>query len=167
MPATPDRGPEPATAPFVCRIALGFDFGRSRIGVAIGEAVTGSARPLRVLVARRQRPDWDAIGHLIAEWQPDLLVVVVPRHADDTANAVTEAALRFGRQLHGRFRLPVATIDERLTSWEAERRQFEAAATAGRRRSGASALDAEAAAVILESWFNHRRSLDSCATPNS
>ena len=167
MPATPERGPEAATAPSSCRIALAFDFGRARIGVAVGEAVTGSARPLRTLPARRQRPDWDAIGRLIAEWQPDLLVVGVPRHADDTANAVTDAALRFGRQLHGRFRLPVATIDERLTSWEAERRQFEAAATAGRRRSGASALDAEAAAVILESWFNHRRSLAPCATPNS
>lgn len=163
----PDRSLEPAAARPPCRIALGFDFGRRRIGVAVGEAITGSARPLRVLPVRQQHPDWNTIGHLIAEWRPDLLVIGVPRHADDTANAVTEAALRFGRQLHGRFRLPVATIDERLTSWEAERRQFEAAATAGRRRSGASALDAEAAAVILESWFNHRRSLDSCATPNS
>lgn len=165
MPATPDRGPA-ATTPSG-RIALGFDFGRVRIGVAIGEAITGSARPLRTLPVRRQRPDWDAIGRLIAEWRPDLLVVGVPRHADDTANAVTEAALRFGRQLQGRFRLPVATIDERLSSWEAERRQFEAAATAGRRRSGDSALDAEAAAVILESWFNQQRSPAPCATPSS
>jgi len=144
---------------------MGFDFGRLRIGVAVGEGITGSARPLRTLPVRRQRPDWDAIGRLIAEWRPDLLVVGVPRHADGTASAVTEAALRFGRQLHGRFRLPVTTIDERLSSWEAEQRQFEAAAT--NRRKSDTALDAEAAAVILESWFNQRRSLASCATPNS
>ena len=166
MPATPDGGPEAATARPSCRVALGFDFGRVRIGVAVGEAITGSARPLRTLPVRGQRPDWDAISRLIAEWRPDLLVVGVPRHADDTASAVTEAALRFSRQLQGRFRLPVATIDERLSSWEAEQRQFEAA-PAGRRRGGDVALDAGAAAVILESWFNHQRSLAPCATPNS
>lgn len=166
MPATPDRDLESATVPLSCRLALGFDFGRVRIGVAVGEGVTGSARPLRTLPVRGQHPDWDAISRLIAEWQPDLLVVGVPRHADDTANATTVAALRFSRQLHGRFNLPVATIDERLSSWEAERRRSETA-TASRHRGGDAALDAGAAAVILESWFNQQRSLASCATPNS
>ncbi|HRD49666.1 MAG: Holliday junction resolvase RuvX [Candidatus Competibacter sp.] len=148
-----------------CRIALGFDFGRARIGVAVGEAVTGSARPLRTLPTRQQRPDWDVIARLIAEWRPDLLVIGVPRHADDSANAMTAAALRFSRQLHGRFNLPVATIDERLSSWEAEQRYF-ATAPAGRRRDHDPALDAQAAAVILESWFNQQRSLAPCVKPN-
>ena len=161
MSATPDGGA--AGAAPTHRIALGFDFGRARIGGAIGEAVTGSARPLHTLPVRQQRPDWNAIERIIAEWRPDVLVIGVPRHADDTANAVTEAALRFSRQLHGRFRLPVATIDERLSSWEAERRRSEA----GHRRRGAVASDAEAAAVILESWFNQQRNPLSCATPNS
>ncbi len=145
-----------------CRVALGFDFGRARIGVAVGESITGAARPLRTLPARQQRPDWDAIARLIREWRPDWLVVGVPRHADDTASAMTEATLRFSRQLHGRFHLPVATLDERLSSWEAGQRQIE---TAGR-RSHDPTLDAQAAAVILESWFNHQRSLAACATPN-
>ena len=74
-------------APPVCRVALGFDYGRTRIGVAAGEAVTGSARPLRTLPARQQHPDWDAIGRLIKDWHPDLLVVGVPRHADGSASA--------------------------------------------------------------------------------
>ena len=170
MPATPDP-PEPAAAPSASdarqspQVVLGFDFGRTRIGVATGVAITGAARPLRVLPACRQRPDWDAIDRLLAEWRPDLLVVGVPRHADGSANAMTVAALRFSRQLHGRFRLPVATIDERLSSWEAEQRSFEPAA--GRRRGDGAALDDQAAALILESWFNQQRSLASCATPNS
>ena len=157
MPATPDCGP-PVTvpSPAACRVALGFDFGRARIGVAIGAAVTGAARPLRTLPAHQQRPDWTAIARLIAEWRPDWLVVGVPRHADGTASAMTEAAQRFSRQLHGRFHLPVATIDERLSSREAEQRAFDA--TGPRRRQDA-ALDAQAAALILESWFNHLRSL--------
>lgn len=171
MSVTPDRGLEPGTVPAPptgrspCQVVLGFDFGRLRIGVAIGEALTGSARPLRVLPTRHQRPDWDAIGRLIGEWRPDLLVVGVPRHADDTASATTEAALRFSRQLHGRFQLPVATIDERLSSWEARQRRFETAPPG--RRGGDALVDAQAAALILESWFNHQRSLNPCATPNS
>ena len=166
MPATPNRGPDGMTVFPLCRIALGFDFGRARIGVAVGEAVTGSARPLRTLPTRQQRPDWDAIGRLIAEWRPDVLVIGAPRHADGGANAITEAALRFSRQLHGRFNLPVVTIDERLSSWEAEQRYFETA-PAGRRRDHDPTLDAQAAAVILESWFNQQRSLNPCATPSS
>ncbi len=145
---------------------MGFDFGRVRIGVAIGEAVTGSARPLCVLPTRQQQPDWVAIARLIQDWQPDRLVVGVPRQADDSANAVTEAALQFSRQLSKHFRLPVATIDERLSSWEAEQRCFETTPT--KRRRPDQTLDAQAAAVILESWFNHQRSTNlSWATPNS
>ena len=147
MRAMPER---PAMATPSLR-ALGFDFGRLRIGVAVGDAITGSARPLCVLPTRQQRPDWDAIGRLIAEWRPDRLVVGVPCHADGTANAVTKAALRFSRQLQGRFHLPVATIDERLSSWEAGQRFVQ---TGARRRAENAALDAQAAAVILESWFN-------------
>lgn len=163
----PDHSPVGVNIALSYRLALGFDFGRVRIGVAVGEVVTGSARPLRTLPARQQCPDWDAIAHLIAEWRPDVLVIGAPRHADGTANAITEAALRFGRQLHGRFRLPVEVIDERLSSWEAGQRCFESA-SAGRRRSRDTTLDAQAAAVILESWFNQQRSLAlSCTTPNS
>ncbi len=172
MPATPESDPPSAgvptlpTVPLSCRIALGFDFGRVRIGVAIGEAVTGSARPLCVLPTRQQQPDWVAIARLIQDWQPDRLVVGVPRQADDSANAVTEAALQFSRQLSKHFRLPVATIDERLSSWEAEQRCFETTPT--KRRRPDQTLDAQAAAVILESWFNHQRSTNlSWATPNS
>ena len=169
MSATPERtsDPTPASSPEVppaWRIALGFDFGQMRIGVAVGGAITGSARSLCILPTRQQRPDWEAIARLIAEWRPDGLVVGVPRHADDTANAMTHAALRFSRQLHGRFRLPVATIDERLSSWEAEQRQFQSTT---RRRNSQAPVDAQAAAIILESWFNQQRSFASCATPNS
>jgi len=120
----------------------------------VGDTITGAARPVCILSTRQQRPDWDAIARLIAEWRPDALVVGVPRHADETANTVTEAALRFSRQLQGRFHLPVATIDERLSSWEAGQRPSKS----GRRRGNEGALDAQAAAVILESWFDHQRS---------
>lgn len=148
MSATPEHG---RAAPGPWRIALGFDFGQRRIGVAVGGTLTGAARPLCILPTRQQHPDWEAIAGLIREWRPEGLVVGVPRHADHSASAMTEAALRFSRQLHGRFRLPVATIDERLSSWEAEQRHF---ATAQPRRNDPIRFDAEAAALILQSWLN-------------
>lgn len=140
------------------QVVLGFDFGQRRIGVAIGDTLTGSARPLCTLSSRQQTPDWAAISQLITEWQPDRLVVGVPRHADETANALTAAALEFSCQLQSRFQRAVDTIDERLSSWEAEQRRS-AAASNRRRQRTTPGLDAEAAAVILESWFNQPRSL--------
>ena len=160
MPATPETQPRP-----VWRTVLAFDFGRARIGVAVGEALTGTARPLRTLATRNQRPDWDTIARLLEEWRPDGLVVGVPRHADDSANALTEAALRFARQLQGRFNRPVATIDERLSSWDAGQRRADRGIKSGRRQD--AALDATAAAVILETWFHHLRSAETCAMPSS
>ena len=72
MPATPDSAAPKTPFPLAgegrsAGIALGFDYGRVRIGVAIGEAVTGSARPLAILPTRQQQPDWPALGRLIQD----------------------------------------------------------------------------------------------------
>ena len=131
------------------RTLLGFDYGWRRIGVAVGQELTLSARPLVTLANHNAEPDWRAIGELLSEWLPTLLVVGLPRHADGSANQVTEAALAFCAELERRFRLPVHTIDERLSSWAAgERRSRD-----GTRRKTGAGLDAAAAALILESWL--------------
>lgn len=122
------------------RMVLGFDFGTRRIGVAVGSSITGNASPLRVIRYDQQR--WQNIAALLREWQPDGLVVGVPHHADASASTTTTAALRFARQLHGRFHLPVATVDERLSSWEASQHCPRGAH-----------VDAEAAALLLQSWL--------------
>ncbi len=131
------------------RTVLGFDFGRHRIGVAVGQAVTATAHPLVTLKAQRQAPDWKAITALLEEWQPDLLVVGVPYHADGSANAITTEALRFSRRLHGRYRLPVETMDERLSSWEAGQHRDD--------NQDRDRIDKMAAALILESWFTEHK----------
>jgi putative Holliday junction resolvase len=89
-----------------------------------------------------------AIQALIGEWQPDALVVGVPRHPDGAPHENTERALRFARQLHGRFRLPVHEVDERYTTTAA-------AESAGHDRS--ADLDAAAAALILEQFMRSPR----------
>jgi putative Holliday junction resolvase len=115
---------------------LAFDFGTVRVGVATGNSLTRSATPLTTL---RETGDarFLAIAKLIAEWQPDALVVGVPLHPDGAPHDNTRRARTFARQLQGRFKLPVHEVDERYTSVEAE-------------AGGAADLDAASAALILE-----------------
>ena len=131
--------PNPPSSP-APRSFLAFDFGERRIGVASGNSLTRSARPLRTIAAPGDAR-WAAIAALIAEWQPDALVIGVPFHPDGAPHENTERARRFARQLAGRFRLPVHEVDERYTTTEAA-------------TQGARDLDAASAAIILEQFLN-------------
>ena len=130
---------------------LGFDYGTRRIGVAVGQDITRTVTPLITLHSQNNKPDWDAIGKLITEWQPDRLVVGLPLHLDGSSQALTERVQRFGNQLKGRYNLPVEMVDERLTSHEAETEL----ATRGGKTAKAD-IDALAAALILQSWLDQQ-----------
>jgi len=129
----------PASTAAAPQSLLAFDFGTKRVGVATGSRFTGRAEPLKSI-----HVDGDArfaaIEKLVKEWQPDALVIGVPFHPDGAEHEITQRARRFGRQLKGRFRLPVYEVDERYTSVEAE-------------AQGARDLDSAAAALILEQYF--------------
>jgi putative Holliday junction resolvase len=134
---------------------LGFDFGTRKIGVAVGESLTGSARPLKTLRSHGERPDWSGIEALIREWQPSAAVLGLPLGMDDTEAPWCERIHRFARQLEGRFGLPVHLIDERLTSVEARRLIAERRPTRpGARPYDHRFEDAVAAALILETWLS-------------
>ena len=140
--------------------ALGFDFGLKRIGAAVGQTVTGSASPLGVVAMRSGEPDWQAIAGLVREWRPGALIVGLPYNMDLSEQDMTHKARHFAEQLAERFPLPVHTVDERLSSREAEaalkeRRQQ------GRRRVTRKDIDGAAACVILESWFNSQQGTQS------
>jgi putative Holliday junction resolvase len=115
---------------------LGFDWGRRRIGTAVGNSVTRTATPLSTLRDLK----FDAIAALIRQWQPQQLVVGLPLHPDGAEHDNTAHARRFARQLEGRFRLPVALVDERYTSVAAE-------------DAGADDVDSAAAQLIVEQYL--------------
>ena len=120
-------------------IVLGFDFGTRRIGVAIGNRLTGLARPLTTVDVRDYDVRWKSLSALINEWEPAELAVGIPRHPDGTPHAMTVRCERFARQLEGRYRLPVVRIDERYSSAVVENE---------------TDVDAAAAAVILQQWLD-------------
>ena len=130
---------------------LAFDFGTRRIGVAVGNTLTRRAHPLTTIEGERNDERFAAIAALVAEWQPGMLVVGLPTHADGSAHEMTLRAQRFARQLDGRFGLPVAMVDERWTTEAAQSAQ-DAAGAAGRK--GRAVRDQVAAQLILQSWFD-------------
>jgi putative Holliday junction resolvase len=128
------------------RTLLAFDFGLKRIGVAVGQTLTGTANPLQTVAVRRDTPDWPAITRLMETWAPNALVVGMPLNMDGTEQDMSRRARRFGRQLEGRFGLPVHLVDERLSTREAKTRL----SSVGR---GEAEADPVAAQVILEGWL--------------
>lgn len=124
---------------------LCFDYGEKRIGVAVGQSLTGTATPLEIVAVRRGRPDWERIDALVHEWRPDAVVVGNPLNMDGTRQPVTDSADRFARRIEGRFGLPVFRADERLSTVEAKN-------LLRRTRN----LDAVSAQLILETWLASR-----------
>lgn len=130
---------------------LAFDFGTRRIGVAIGNSLTRTARPLTTIASDASAARFEAIAALIDEWQPDMLIVGRPLHADGSEHEMTARAERFARQLSGRFGLNVSCVDERYTSVAAD---AELAGAGVRGKDRKAHRDAVAAQLILQSWFD-------------
>ena len=147
MPGTPEL---PAA-----RTILAFDFGLRRIGVAVGQDVTGSASPVGVVANRKAGVDHDAIAALIREWHPSMLVVGMPAHADGSPTDLKGPIETFIDEL-GRYGLPVDTIDERHTSVEAQRVLKDARASGSRGRITKASIDAAAAVFIAERYLASR-----------
>ena len=122
-------------------IVFGFDFGVKRIGIAMGNTLTGQAQPLSVIKAIDNATRFNVIGELIAQWKPARLVVGEPRHPDGAEHEMTLRARRFANQLHGRFNLPVELVDERYSSVVIQSRRGQV-------------IDDKAAAIILQQYFD-------------
>jgi putative holliday junction resolvase len=120
---------------------LGFDFGLKRIGVAVGNSLLQRAQPLTIIDAATNDAKFTAIASLLEQWQPARCIVGLPLHPDGVAHAMTDRCRRFANQLHGRFGLPVVLVDERYSSAVLAQRRGER-------------IDAEAAAVILQQYFD-------------
>jgi len=136
------------------RTVLSFDFGLRRIGVAVGNTLTGTAEALATIQAQNGEPDWAVIDRCIGDWRPAAIVAGVPYNMGAEDAAIATASLRFADQLGARYGIEVHRVDERLSSREAEDDLRE------RRRSGAKTrrvrrgeVDREAARLLLLQWL--------------
>jgi putative Holliday junction resolvase len=141
-------------------VALGFDFGLKRIGIAAGDTLTLGARPLQTVAARNGEPDWPAIDRCVREWAPAAVVVGVPYNMDGTESTLTAAARSFASAMSTRFSVPVTEVDERLSSREAEDQLRQRRSSGERaRRVTRGDIDAVAAAVLLQQWLRESQSV--------
>ena len=131
---------------------LAFDFGLARIGVAVGQSITQTASPLETLKANNGVPDWTKVEKLLHHWAPAKVIVGEPFNMDGSDQEITQKARKFANQVHGRFGVQVAMVDERLSSAAAREELFE---FGGYKKLQKSQIDSVAAALILESWFAH------------
>ena len=128
-------------------IVLGFDFGIKRIGIAMGNTLTGQAQPLAVVKAIDNAARFKQIGELIEQWRPTQLIVGEPRHPDGAEHEMTLRCRRFANQLHGRFSLPITLVDERYSSAVIQAKRGEI-------------IDAKAAAIILQQYFDEHANIN-------
>jgi len=147
---------------------LGIDYGRARIGVAIADSETALARPLDTLERINRNEDMRRLREIARANSAKLLVVGLPLRLDGTRGDMADEAARFAQRLRRQIGLPVEIVDERLTSWEAERLLDELGGRITRkarehadkkkgRREGKNTTDAIAAAVILKDYLEQKR----------
>jgi putative Holliday junction resolvase len=122
---------------------MAFDYGTRRVGVAVGNSVTGAGQALKTIAAPNSDSLFKEVENLLKEWQPERLVVGKPLHPDGAEHEMTLKAVRFGNQLQGRFQLEVEWVDERYTS----------AVLEGDAQMQDN-LDAHSAALLLEQYFS-------------
>ena len=131
---------------------LAFDYGERRTGVAIGQSITRSARPLTTVTSINQQPNWQVIEKLIAEWQPNEIIVGIPEDSENNKSLRKKIKL-FCQQISQISHLPVTTHDETLTSDEAYV-QLKAKRRLGKGKIDKQDIDQLAAAILLESWMS-------------
>jgi len=132
---------------------LAFDFGKKRIGVAVGNTLMRLAQPLVTVDSAVTAQRFAAIAQLIETWRPVLLVVGLPTHVDGAAHELTHLSQRFARRLAGRFKIEVMLIDERYTSKMASVALREAGVTGKKQKP---LLDQIAAQQILQAFFDEK-----------
>lgn len=138
-------------------LALGFDFGVRRIGVAAGDTLTKLANPLDVVALGAGGDDWSAVLKLIADWRPRILVVGIPYNEDGGESEMTARARAFAAELERRTGIETAHCDERYSSLEAQGRLRDARRSGSRkRRVRKEDIDRTAACIILERWLESR-----------
>lgn len=129
---------------------LGFDFGKRFIGLAVGQTITNTAKPLGVAMNHRAGPEWHVIHRYIQSWKPAGLIVGIPTHMNGSEQWITQCARDFANSLRERYDIPVHEVDERLSSVEARQALFD---EGGYRALKKEVVDAMAAKFILETWL--------------
>lgn len=132
---------------------LGIDLGRATVGLALADDVLRTATPLHTIRRSGEASDLEALRRVVEEYEVETVIVGLPLNMDGTEGPSARLARTWAKRLEGTLGLPIELRDERLSTFEAEQRLRERGLTA---RDQRAVIDAEAAAVILQSWLDER-----------
>ena len=124
---------------------LAFDFGTKKIGVAVGQTLTKTSSPLSIIFNLGNRINWPEIEEVLDEWKPELILVGKPLNMDGTESDIMKTVESFVKKLSKISKIKCEYVDERLTSFEAREKVADI---------GSTLVDAHAAKIILDNWFN-------------
>jgi putative holliday junction resolvase len=144
---------------------LAVDYGRARIGLAIASAEAGLAQPLATLERINRNEDMRRLRELVRDRGVKRIVVGLPLRLDGTRGEMAEETERFANRMRKQIGVPVEMVDERLTSWEAERileeehgrTMRETARKRGPKNDEKITVDSVAATVVLREYLEKTR----------
>lgn len=134
-------------------IIMAFDFGTKNIGIAIGQTLTYTTRPLKVLKSKFGVPNWKTIEYIYNEWNPIILIVGLPLQMNGNDQPITILSKKFAVQLKKRFKTTVEMHDERFSSIEARSDYLKYHYLIKQHDH----INAIAAAIILNSWLHQHK----------
>jgi putative Holliday junction resolvase len=132
---------------------LAIDYGTRKLGIATGQTLTRTAMGIALLPVKANTPDWEELDKLVTKWKPDAFVVGIPLNMDGTESDMSTRARRFMAQLTQRYGKPCHEVDERLSTREARDITRRNAELIGKKINDRAKVDALAAQLLLESWF--------------
>ena len=124
---------------------IAFDYGEKKIGVAVGQTSTNTSSPLKVIFNNHGKVNWDEINSLLNEWNPDLIILGKPLNMDGTESEVMKKVNKFYNNLMKIYKARYEYVDERLTTFEAKEILKD---------NKAELVDANAAKILIDNWFN-------------
>ncbi len=135
---------------------LAFDFGKRRIGIALGNTLTATASPLETIDYHYPEIPWRAIDELIASWSPARLLLGLPKRPDSESSSMEQPIRAFAAQLQKRYDRPVDLVNEAFTSREASARLKQQRREGRRQKVKKQEIDRQAAAIIVEIWLENQ-----------
>jgi putative Holliday junction resolvase len=133
---------------------LGLDYGTKKMGVAVGQTLTRTAMGIGVIPVKQRQPDWAQLDTLVQRWKPGAFVIGMPYNMDGSESPMSEAARQFALTVSARYDRHCHTIDERLSTREAREITRENNERIGKKHNDRAKVDAMAAQLLLESWFD-------------
>ena len=127
---------------------VSFDFGTKKIGVAVGQTETGTSSPLEIIFNKNNTINWVGIESVLNEWKPKLILVGKPLNMDGSDSDIMEKVNIFFKKLEKIFKVPCEYVDERLTSFEARQNLSDLKT---------DLIDAHAAKILIDHWFNKNK----------